>query len=199
MIELSQKEWTRLYKEVAVVAQRMTFTKKDAQKYTARDRAQEALQRACERLLTNKPAELKTYEDVRDYLVAATRSELYNAGIRAGVRRGTEKLAVLDLLAPTGYAMPPAEQMHLEAAIKLEERSRTDRVLELTREELAGDRLALGTIDCLLDDKEKPAEQALILGCPVEQIYLARERRWRAMKKAVARYQAETKDRKEET
>lgn len=172
--------------------QRMTFTKKDALKYTARDRAQEALQRACERLLTQRPPDLKTYEDVRDYLVWATRSELHGAGVSAGTRRGIEKLAMLDQMAPSGGVVAPAERMHLEAAIKLTERKRTDRVLELTREELGEDPFALGTIDCLLDGKDKPAEQAQILGCPVEQIYLARERRWRAMKRAVARFEAET-------
>ena len=194
MVELSDKEWTRLYKEVAVIAQRMTFTRKDALKYTARDRAQEALHRACERLLTLRPEELKTFEDVRDYLVWATRSELHNAGVSAKVRRDNEKLAMLDQMAPTGGVVAPAEQMHLEAAIKLKERARTDRVLELAREELAGDRLALGTIDCLLDDQDKPAAQARILGCTVEQVYLARERRSRAMKRAVARFEAEAKD-----
>ena len=199
MVKLSEKEWTRLYKEVALVVQRMTFTKVDALKFTARDRGQEALQRACERLLTQKPQDLKTYEDVRDYLVWATRSELHHAGVRAGVRRDLEKLASHEMDAFTGGGAPPAEKMHLEAAIKLKERKRTDRVLELAREELMGDRLALGTIDCLLDDKDKPAEQAQVLGCSVEEVYLARERRRRAMKRAVARYQAETKDVKEET
>jgi hypothetical protein len=198
VIKLSEKEWSRLYKEAAVLAARMTHTRDPKQQFTARDRAQEALQRACERMLNLQPESVTSYEAARDYLAAATRSELYNAGIRAGVRRETEKEAVVEQATTTGAAALSPEQMQLEAAIRSKERKRADRMLELTRDELAGDRIALGTIDCLVDEKDAPDEQAIILDVPVVQIYLARERRMRAMKRALAHYLAETKDVKEE-
>ncbi len=145
VISLSKPEWRRLYKEVAVIAVRMTYTRDAKQQFTARDRAQEALQRACERMLSTRPAWVTTYEQARDYLASATRSELYNAGIRAGVRRETEKAAVVDENTTTvgGGATISAEQRNLEAALRGKERGRADRMLELTREELAGDRIAL--------------------------------------------------------
>jgi hypothetical protein len=198
VIKLSDKEWRRLYKEAAVLAARMTYTRNPAQQFTARDRAQEALQRACERMLNLQPESVTSFEAARDYLAAATRSELYNAGIRAGVRRETEKEGTIDTALAAGFSAPSPEQMQLEAAIRSKERKRADRMLELTRDELAGDRIALGTIDCLVDEKDAPDEQATILDVPVTQIYLARERRMRAMKRALARYLAETKDVKEQ-
>lgn len=197
MVKLSQLEWNRLYKEVAVFAQRMTFTKKEKAKWTARDRAQEAVQRACERFLTVKPASVTTYEEARTYLVAAVRSELWNAGVRWQVRKEAEKEAVTDHTTTQGVSNPSAEQMNLDQGEHAKAQARAARIVALTREELGADTIALGTMDCIADDIDKPAEQAKKLGCAVEEIYLARTRRRTAMARALARYEEERKDQRE--
>jgi hypothetical protein len=197
VVKLSERDWNRLYKEVAVLAQRMTFTKKEKAKWTARDRAQEAVQRACERFLTVKPPSVTTFEEARTYLVAAVRSELWNAGVRWETRKEAEKEAVTDHATTQGASNPSAEQMNLEQGERSRAQARAARIVALTREELAGDTIALGTMDCIADDIDTPAEQAKKLGCPVEEVYLARTRRRRAMARAVARYEEERKDHQE--
>ena len=204
MIDLSKAQWSRLYKEVSLFAQRRTYTKVPKRQWNARDRAQEAVQRACERLLTQKPAWVNTYDEARLYLFAAARSELSNVKMRGETRKEAEAMAATEDIVLAGGALqgkggaleptsPSAEVMQLEKAIALRDQSKAARIIELTQEELGGDRLALGTITCMADEKMSPAEQAQILECDVEEIYLARSRRVRAVTRALARYEQESK------
>lgn len=54
------------------------------------------------------------------------------------------------------------------------------------RKELAGDRIALATMDLIENDVVEPEEQARRLELPVEAIYNARKRRKRAMQRVEA-------------
>jgi hypothetical protein len=191
VIELSPQEWTRLYKEVALHAQRMTHTKNPKRQYTARDRAQEAVQRACERMLTQRPASVTSFETARSYLLGAIRSSLHHAGEETEARTEAEQAAIVEDATVRGDPTKTPEQMQLQAGIRAGEQRKAARLVELTREELAGDRIALGTMDCIADDKDSPAEQAAILECAVEEVYSARMRRRRAMDRALARYERE--------
>lgn len=198
MIELTKQQWTRLYKEVAAFAHGVTFTKVEKRKWTNRDRAQEAVQRACLRFLEVKPPSVETYEQARDYLMAAVRSELSHARERWETRKEHEEAAVVDHTTTEGASKPSPEQMHLEKGEQVREQGRAARIIEYAREYAAGDRLVLGTIDCIEREIEKPAEQARELGCSVEQIYLARKRRVYAVQEAIARYERERKAKKED-
>jgi hypothetical protein len=193
VIDLSEREWVRLYKEVAVIAQRMTYTKVEKQRWTARDRAQEAVQRAFERFLTLRPEAVRSFDEARAYLLGAVRSELWNVHERGETRREAEKAAVVEEATVTGGAAPAAEQMQLEHSGRVSEQARAARIVELTREELKDDRIALGTMECIAREQAAPAEQAKTLGCTVEEVYSARMRRKRAMTRALARYERERK------
>ena len=197
MVKLTKEQWTRLYKEAAAFAHGVTFTKVEKRKWTNRDRAQEALQRACLRFLEVKPPSVETYEQARDYLMAAVRSELSHARERWETRKEHEKAAVVDHLTTEGASKPSPEQMQLEKAEQVREQGRAARIIEYTREYAAGDRLVLGTIDCIEREIEEPADQAKELGCAVEEIYLARKRRVYAVEKAIARWERERKAKKE--
>jgi len=153
VIELTPQEWTRLYKEVALHAQRMTHTKNPKRQWTARDRAQEAVQRACERMLTQRPASVTSFETARSYLLGAIRSSLHHAGEEAEARSSAEQAAIVEDETVRGDPTKTPEQMQLEAGIRAGEQRRAARLVELTREELAGDRIALGTMDCIADDR----------------------------------------------
>ena len=198
MVKLTKEQWTRLYKETAAFAHGVTFTKVEKRKWTNRDRAQEAVQRACLRFLEVKPPSVETYEQARDYLMAAVRSELSHARERWETRKEHEKEAVVDQLTTEGASKASPEQMQLEKAEQVREQGRAARIIEYTREYAAGDRLVLGTIDCIEREIEKPAEQAKELGCSVAEIYLARKRRVYAVQEAIARYEREHKARKED-
>jgi hypothetical protein len=198
VIDLSKAEWNRLYKEVSLFAQRRSYTKVPKRQWNARDRAQEAVQRACERFLTQKPAWVNTYEEARLYLFAATRSELSNVKMRGETRKEAEAMAATEEATLRGDT-PSAEVMQLEKALALRDQARAARILELTRQELGDDRIALGTLTCMADEKMSPAEQAQILECDIEEVYLARARRVRAVTRALARYEQESKLQKEET
>jgi hypothetical protein len=198
VIDLSRAQWNRLYKEVSLFAQRRTYTKVEKRQFNARDRASEAVQRACERMLTQKPAWVDSYDAARLYLYAATRSELSNVKMRGETRKEAEAMAATEDAALYGGAAPGAEIMQLEKAIATRDQRKAARVLELTQEELSGDRIALGTLTCMADEKMTPAEQAQILECDVEEIYLARARRTRAVARALARYDQESKPEGEE-
>ena len=198
MIDLSKAQWTRLYKEVSLFAQRRTYTKVPKRQWNARDRAQEAVQRACERMLTQKPAWVNTYDAARLYLFAATRSELSNVKMRGETRKEAEAMAATEDVTLWGDTAPSAEVMQLEKAIALRDQSKAARIIALTQEELGDDRIALGTITCMADEKMSPAEQAQTLECDVEEVYLARVRRVRAVTRALARYDAESKPKPED-
>lgn len=196
MLHITDAEWTRLYKELVLAARRLTFTKSRAKEWTARDRGQEAVQRACERFLRRQPPWLATLDDARAYLIGAVRSELGHAR-REGVRRGeAESKAAIEQGTLEPQLSPSAQDAKAAQAIASAAQERAERVVALTREELGNDTIALGTMDCIADDKDAPAEQADILGCSVEEIYLARSRRKRAMARAIARYEAEMQARK---
>ena len=209
MISLTKPQWNRLYKEVSLHAQRRTYTKVPKRQWNARDRAQEAVQRACERMLSQKPAWVDTYDAARLYLYAAVRSELDHVKMRAETRKEAEVMAATEDIALAGGApqgkrgslertTPSAEVMQLEKAIATRDQRKAARILELTQEELGDDRIALGTITCMADEKMAPAEQAQFLECDVEEVYLARTRRVRAVTRALARYAAESKPEDEE-
>jgi len=209
VITLTPAQWSRLYKEVSLFAGRRTYTKVPKRQWNARDRAQEAVQRACERFLTQKPAWVNSFDDARLYLFAAIRSELDHVKMRAETRKEAEALAATEEIALTGGApdekggalertSPSAEVMQLEKAIATRDQQKAARIIELTKEELGDDRIALGTITCMADEKMTPAEQAQILECDVEEVYLARTRRVRAVTRALARYAAESKPEDEE-
>ena len=191
MVTLTKEQWVRLYKEVSGFAQASTFTKDKKRQWTARDRAQEAVQNACLRLLETKPASVKTYEDARDYLLGAIRSSLYNERERQQTRKEAEKEVMAEEVHLGRWTTPSAETMHLEKGEHTRSHGRAARIVELTREELKGDAIALGTMDCIADDVDKPAEQAEKLGCQIEEVYAARMRRKRAMARAIARYEQE--------
>jgi hypothetical protein len=191
VVTLSKEQWARLYKEVSAFAHATTFTKAAKQKWTARDRAQEAVQKACLRLLETKPASVKTYEDARDYLFGAIRSSLHNEGARREKRKEVEKEAMAEEVHLGRWTTQSAETMHLEKGEQTRSHRRAARIVELTRDELKGDAIALGTMDCIADDVDKPADQAEKLGCQIEEVYAARLRRKRAMARAIARYEQE--------
>jgi hypothetical protein len=191
LIYLTQRQWARLYKEVLWIALRITHTKVEQLAWTARDRAQEAVQRACERLLRTDPPGLDTIEDLRRYLVGAMRSELHHAGARAETRREAESAAAVEASTITGGATPSAEAMHLAAAQHGQERTRAAKKISMLRKELEGDRIALATIDLIDNDVAEPEEQARRLAVPVEEIYNARKRRKRAMQRVEAAYRDE--------
>jgi len=191
LVTLTKEQWARLYKEVSGFAHASTFSKDPKKQWTSRDRAQEAVQKACLRLLETKPASVKTYEDARDYLCGAIRSSLYNAGERQQKRKEVEKEAMAEEVHLGRWTTPSAETMQLEKGEQGRSHGRAARIVELTREELKGDAIALGTMDCIADDVDKPADQAEKLGCQIEEVYAARIRRKRAMARAIARYQGE--------
>lgn len=188
---LTKEQWVRLYKEVTGFAQASTFTKDEKQQWTARDRAQEAVQKACLRLLETKPASVRTYEDARDYLLGAIRSSLYNAAEQRAKRKEVEKEAMAEEVHLGRWTSQSPEAMHLEKGEQTRSQRRAARIVELTREELKGDVIALGTMDCIAEDVDKPAEQAEKLGCDVTEIYKARSRRKTALARAIARYEQE--------
>lgn len=191
MVTLTKEQWTRLYKEVFGFAQASTFSRDTKQQWTARDRAQEAVQKACLRMLETKPAEVKTYEDARNYLFGAVRSSLYNAREERATRKEAEEEAMAEEVHVGRWTTPSAEAMNLEKGEQGRLQRRAARIVELTREELKGDAIALGTMDCIAEDIDKPAAQARKLGCEVREIYKARSRRKTAMERAIARYEEE--------
>lgn len=195
LVQLDRAQWTRLYKEVTLKALQLTHTKVRRLEYTARDRAQEAVQRAFERFLRIQPADVKTLDEARSWLVWRVRSELWNVKEREVTRKEAEAEAVVEDATVRGTSGPSPEQMQLDAAQESRQRTRAQRIVDALREELkkSGDTLALATIDLIANDKTAPEEQARQLGVGVDEIYNARKRRKRAMEKVVARIDAEEK------
>jgi hypothetical protein len=191
VIELDKNGYQRLYAQVLLIAMRLTHTKDQSQQASQVDRAREATQRAFERYLRVRPANLDTPEKLRSYLVWRVRSEMSHAQEEQAVRREYEAAAAIEQATVGGRAGPSAEVVHIEHAAAERRRDRAKRAIPRLRTELAEDPIALGTIDCLKKGKTRPAQQALILGCSVEEIYAARRRRKRALKNVLAAIDAE--------
>ena len=191
MVKLSQKQWTLLYKVILVLALRMTYTRVKDFQWTARDRAQEAVQRAFERFLRVQPPHVTDVEKAKSYLVAAVRSELSNVRKREAYRKKLEDAAAVEDATLGRDTAKSAEQMNIEKGERLIDNSRAVRMVAKCREILAGDRIALGTMDLIADDEVDVWVHARVLGCEVEDIYNARKRRRRAMQKAEEAVRAE--------
>ena len=185
MIEVAKQEWERLFKEVLVAALRMTHTKDSMLVATHRDRAREATQRAFERCLRVRPAEVRSVDALRAYLVKAVRSELSHANDEQESRLEREGAAAVEQATVGGSVHTSAEVIHLDAARALRRRNRAALAIERLREELTAqsDAIALGTVDCIAAGKTEPADQAAFLKCSVEEIYAARKRRKRVLEK----------------
>ena len=199
MVKLTQKEFTRLYKMILVLTLRIIQgTKIRELDWTERDRAQEAVQRAFERLQRVDPSSVRDFETAKKYLAGAARSELSNVLKREASRRRREKAAALDEVATSVGFVPSAEQAMFEAGQAKVESDKLDasqahaaRIVNKCREILEGDALALRTIDLLLDDITDPHEHARILKRQIRDIHNARKRRNRAIKKAEEAVRAE--------
>jgi hypothetical protein len=200
LIQLTQVQWARLYKEVLVIANRMTFTRSSKHEYSARDRAQEGLHRACMRLFEVKPSGLDTIDALRRYLVGATRSELGHASDRAAFRKATEGAAATDDATVGGGSAPSAEKQNLDAAQRDAEQVDAARAVRMLKRKLtkANDTMVLETMKLIARDVVSPEAQAKALGCDVEEIYNARKRRNRAMDEVVAAIRAGKDDEDEE-
>jgi len=188
VIEVAKQEWERLFKEVLVAALRMTHTKDSMLVATHRDRAREATQRAFERCLRVRPAEVRSVDALRAYLVKAVRSELSHANEEQASRLEREGAAAVEEATVGGSVHASAEVVHLDVARALRRRNRAALAIERLRQELAAasDTIALGTIDCIAAGKTEPADQATFLACSVEEIYAARKRRKRVLEKILA-------------
>jgi hypothetical protein len=186
VIELQKPQWDRLYKEVLVVALRVTYTKKKEQQATQCDRAHEATQRAFERCWRLKPAHIGTIEELRTYLLWGMRSDLHHDNRERGSRETHELAAAVEEVTMDRGATPPAEVIHLDQARANRARQRAALAISKLREALAEDRIALGTVECIAKGDTEPAKQAAILQCPIEEIHAARKRRKRALEKILA-------------
>jgi hypothetical protein len=187
LIQLTQHEWTRLYKEVLILALRMTHTKVHALEWTTRDWAQKAVQDACMRYFRRQPAGIDTVDDLRRYLVWAVRSELGHAKRLEATRHATEGAAAAEAKHLGEDLTPSPEAMHLGMRQRLADEAREERLVRKLRQKLADakDTIAFATMDLIAEDKTSPAEQARALGCDVEEIYNARKRRKRAMEQVL--------------
>ena len=200
MIQLTQAQWARLYKEVLVIANRMTFTRSTKHEWSARDRAQEALHKACMRLFDVKPPGLDSIDALRRYLVGATRSELGHASDRAAFRRATEGAAATEDATVGGGTAPSPERQNLDAAQSAAAQVDAARCVRMLKRKLtkAGDTTGLETMKLIARGVVSPEAQAKALGCEVEEIYNARKRRNRAMDEVVAAIRAGNGDDDEE-
>jgi hypothetical protein len=199
VLQLSNLEWKALYNRVLHTALGMTRTDNPKLAFNARDRAQEAVQRAWLRYLNLRPAGLDTPDAVREYLLGAVRSSLGNAVARAQTRREIEGKAVVEEAAITRTAAgttPSAETLKLAQAEQIDEVKRAANLTRrLTRRlQRAGDTVGLGTLDCIARRIVEPEAQARELGCDVEEIYNARKRRKRAMEQVLSEYARDVSD-----
>ena len=191
MVKLTQRESTLLYKMILVLALRLTQTKAKDLEWSARDRAQEAVQRAFERMLRQEPPGVHDFESAKRYLAWTVRSELSNVLQREAHRRKKEEAAALDDATTSGGSVPSAEQANLERAERDASESRAARMVAKCRDLLSEDALALGTMDLMANAITDPREHARILNCEIEDIFNARKRRKRAMEKAEEAVRAE--------
>jgi hypothetical protein len=199
-VTLTDADWKRLYKEMSLLAHRMTFTKDPKKQWTARDRAQEAVQKACLRFLELRPAGLDTLDAVRHYLAGAVRSALGHASERAALRKETEGEAASEEAHVTGGATPSAETMNLEAKQQVVDLRRSRRLMRRLRRKLkdANDTVGLGMLQCIADGHHAAEDQARILKCTVDDIWNARKRRNRAKDEVLAEYTDEGDDEENE-
>lgn len=191
MVKLTQRESTLLYKRILVLALRLTQTKVKDLEWSARDRAQEAVQRAFERMLRQQPPGVHDFETAKRYLAWTVRSELSNVLQREAHRRAKEEAAAIDDATTSGGSVPSAEQANRERAEREASEDRAGRMVGKCREILEADALALGTIDLMAEGITDPREHARILKCHIEDIFNARKRRKRAMEKAEEAVRAE--------
>ncbi|HEY1691629.1 MAG TPA: hypothetical protein VGG39_05690 [Polyangiaceae bacterium] len=198
VIILSDAQWTRLYKEVLLYALRRTFTKKEKQKWTARDRAQEAVQRACERCLRVDPPDVKDVEGLKSFLLNAVRSELHHYLTHEDVQREKENRAAVERQTIEGKGNKSAEHLRSAVAEREAARRRGAGKMAMLRAELKGDTRALQTVDLIAKGVLEPEDQARQLGCSVEEIYNARKRRARARDRVDQMYRDEDADQDEE-
>jgi hypothetical protein len=190
LVELDKNGWTRLHAEVLVLVLRMTGTRSAILRPTQSDRAREAVQQAFERYLRVRPAGVDTVDALRRYLVGAARSALSNEKDAHAARRTHEKAAMTEREAVDGSAARSMEDDVIESFEEQENRERAGRIVARLRQALAGDAVALATIDCIERGETEPAEQARLLGQAVEEIYAARKRRKRALDRILAEERA---------
>ncbi len=188
MIALDDEQWDRLYREVLVSALRRTHTKDPKQEWTRRQQACEATQRAFERCLRLKPPDLTSLDAVRLYLLKAVRSELSNVKREDAARAVHEAAAGVEDETLGRIAAAPAEVIHLDEARARRNRLRAAEAIQKLRQELteAKDDIALGTIECIEKGMTRPAEQAVLLKCSIDDIHNARRRRKWALAKILA-------------
>jgi hypothetical protein len=196
LVNLTRKQWSQLYMAILVLALRMTFTKQKKLEWTARDRAQEAVQRAFERYLRLDPPEVRTLEQLQTYIAGAVRSALGHVREAEEVRKIVERAAVTEQQAIAGAAMPSPEQMNLEAGRSAGDRSRAARIVGRVRERLRrnGDSVALGTMECVTKGIQNAADQAEYLKCSLDAVYRARERRAKVLAEVTAAYVDDDED-----
>ena len=155
----------RLRKGIVALAYRLTGNPIDA-----RDLAQEAMVRAIDPLKSPwdplKQTLFLHVGSIMNTLVANRR--------RAGKRHPTDHhVKVHD---PDAFQPADPQPSALEPLLDAEEDVRFEYWLELLRERLAGDTLALDKIDLVGQGVEDAGEQAKRLRCRVEDIYRANER-----------------------
>ena len=198
LIKLDEDAYQRLYEQVLVVALRSTSTTKASQQATRADLASLATQCAFERCWRVRPANLDTVEKLRKYLVWSMRSELSNFKQEEAVRRRRESAASSEQVIVEGTSGASAEVVHLEAASAEHSRHRAARAIPRIRKKLEDAPIVLATIDCIKRGKTKPAEQARILGCSIDEIHAARKRRKRVVRAVLAEIDAEDLEREME-
>jgi phosphopantetheine adenylyltransferase len=124
------------------------------------------------------------------------RSALSNAKQEQTSRRKHETEASIEQATVRGAAGASADVIQLEVFVAKRRRERAARAIETLREQLADDRIALGTVECIAKGKTEPAQQARILTCSVDEIYAARKRRKRVLEKILAAQEAEDDEEK---
>ncbi|HEY8039211.1 MAG TPA: hypothetical protein VIF15_05425 [Polyangiaceae bacterium] len=186
MIDLTKKDWDALYRDVLVKALQMTFTKDEKRKATQADRAREATQRVFDRYFRVRPPDVESIDSLRGYLVRALRSEQSNERNGEKAHKRIAEEAAVDTATAQGETRASPEQKNLERAQDEADEERDRRRLKALRAELAGDAIALGTLECIARDETEPAKQAVTLKCSVDAIHAARKRRDRARERVVA-------------
>jgi hypothetical protein len=174
LIELDKKQWESVYKDVLLLAVRIARSK---------DRAYEATQQAFERCLRVRPP-VESVEELSKYLKGAMRSALGH-GYRE-THKDYESAAATEHAVVSGGASPSAEEANLEAGDQAREERRIARRTENLMKELENDPIARGTVECIAEGIDEPAEQARILKRSVDEIYKARKRRNRAVERVLA-------------
>lgn len=159
----SKTEVRAAYEAALAFALRMTRSK---------DRAQEVVQEAFERVLTTRPWKRNVPFEV--HLIGVVRSLLdtlfHSAASRheAEAGEGFHREVV-------GRSTASAEERALEHAESEMRRETAARELELLAEQVADDPVAPGVLRCRGNGVTKAADIAKVLEVPVEQVYRANE------------------------